>query len=251
MVVMTLGFNSLLAQKPNSAPSEAFSYEMVSGDGTNASAVAWDSKSGNYVTVIAGNAEFPMETFDARGNAVGQATAGFDWRGFWYNASTGKFEGNGAGDYGWVTFSMDNNHQPSSIKTIHEGQYQPDFQSVGCYDDAKKQVVFLDFAVDGLSMYSRKNPKKVKALNLNWSNADLGDMNITTVGYTGHKNYEFVLLDINNGKLVFFNRSGEQTAASQLPSGIPLNDAFAFSFANNHAFVYDVEGRVWHAYKMW
>jgi hypothetical protein len=242
---------SLSAQAPASAVEEEFSYTMILEGGTNASAVAWDGKKEVYVTVIAGNESFPMEVFDGKGDAVFQLDAGFDWRGLWYNPATGMLEGNGAGKYGWATFSLGDADSRSEIDNFEASQCQPDFNSVGAYDAVKRQVVYLDFTVDGLAMYARKNAMKIKYLSLDWSNADLGQVNTTTVGCTGHKNYEFVLLDYSFGKLLFFNRSGDQTASVQLPVGSPLEEQFAFSFAHDRAFLYDKTSRVWHAYKVW
>lgn len=240
-----------MAQKPNSAPTQEFSYAMEGGSGTNASAVAWNSQKGVYVTVIAGNSSFPLEVFDGNGNPKAQGEANFDWRGLWFNPATGKLEGNGAGDYGWATLSLGDDLSPSNVKTLEEGQLQPDFQSVGAYDHQKKQVVFLDYSVDGLALYSRKNPKKIKQVNLGWGKeSDLGDMNSTTVGFTGHKGYEYVLLDYNHGKLIYFDRSGKHTATSKLPGDAPLNESFAFSFAHDRAFLYDKDARIWYAYKV-
>jgi hypothetical protein len=239
------------AQAPNSAPAVDFYYEMVQSSGTNGSAVAWDSKNSVYVTVIAGNAEFPREVFGPQGEATADNTAGFDWRGLWYNPSNGKLEGNGAGDSGWAAFTIDDGEWPGDVKVIEQGEYQPSFQSVGAYDYEKKMVVYLDYDVDGLTMYSRKNPKKTKSLNLGWDkDCDMGNINSTTVGFTGHKGYEYVLLDYNNGRLAFFNRNGKHTATAQLPEDAPLNDAFAFSFANDRAFLYNKQARIWYAYKI-
>jgi hypothetical protein len=250
LLVLATAINVAVAQKPLSSLTKDFSYEMVSGEGTNAAAVAWNSQKGVYVTVIAGNADFPREVFDSKGVAKGQATADLDWRGLWYNPATAKLEGNAAGEIGWGTFGLDAGNNPGTVDMIKEGQFQPDFQSVGTYDYQKKQVVFLDYSVDGLAFYSRKNPKKMKQLNLSWDNVDLGDINSTSVGFTGQKGYEYVLLDFNNGKLVFFDRSGKNTASSNLPSDAPLNDSFAFSFANDRVFLYDKDARVWSAYRV-
>ncbi len=244
-------FTGLSAQAPASAVEEDFNYTMVLGEGSNASAVAWDGKREVYVTVIAGNETFPMEVFDRKGNAVFQTDAGFDWRGLWYNPTTGMLEGNGAGKYGWASFSLRGADSRSEIDNFEASQCQPDFNSVGAYDVAKRQVVYLDFTVDGLAMYARKNSMKIKYLNLDWSSTDIGSVNTTTVGCTGHKNYEFVLLEYSLGKLIFFNRSGDQTASVQLPAGAPLAEQFAFSFVHDRAFLYDKSSRIWHAYKVW
>ncbi len=249
--LLYLSATQAFAQAPPESLNEEFSYEMQLEDGTNATAVAWNGSKGHYLAVIAGNATFPLEIFDGSGKAIVQDEAGNDWRGLWYDEGSKSYVGNGAGESGWVKFTLDGQNRPSDITLLKEGQNQPDFQSVGAYDASKKQVVFLDYAVDGLSMYSIKNPKKIKHLNLDWSNSEIGNVNSTTVGYTGHKGFEFVLLDYNLGNLVFFDRTGNQTGMSKLPEDAPLNDAFAFSFTNDRAFLYDKEGRVWHAYKVW
>lgn len=243
--------SATMAQQPGESVKESFAYKLVLPDGTNASAVAWDAQNQVYVTVVAGNREFPMEVFDVQGQAIAQAEAGFDLRGLWFNPATRHFEGNGAGEYGWIQFVLDADHAQSEVMLINDGQLQPDFNSVGAYDASKKQVVFLDFSCNGLSMYARKNPKKIKHLKLNFSDSNLGNMNSTTVGVTGHEGYDYVLLDVEYRRLVFFNREGKQTALTTLPDSAPIYDSFAFSFANGHAFLYDKEYRTWHAYPVW
>jgi hypothetical protein len=250
-VLSCLFAGQLAAQAPLEHPSQEFIYEMIQGDGTNASAVAWDAQHGMYVTVIAGNAEFPLEVFDADGQPRTQVMAGADLRGLWYNAALGMLEGNGPGESGWFTCNLNEAYEPSAMNTIRSGQFQPAYNSVGAYDSDRRQVVFLDYSVDGLAMYSRKNPKKVKKLSLIFEKSDLGNINSTTVGYTGHAGFEYVLLDIERGALFFFDRSGNETAMAQLPEDAPLNDAFAFSFTHDRAFLYDIDRRVWHAYRVW
>jgi hypothetical protein len=248
LAVSAIAFNVAVAQVPNAAPKKEFSYEMVSQEGTNATGVVWDSKHEVYITVIAGNSDFPREVFDGNGADITQTTCGLDWRGLWYNPSNGKCEGNAAGDIGWGTFGLDESNNPGEVTLFKEGQFQPDFQSVGAYDFQKKQVVFLDFTIDGLAMYSRKNPKKVKQLPFDWGKIDLGNINSTSVAFTGKKGFEFVVLDFVDGNLVFFDREGKNTATVQLPKDAPLNDSFAFSFTNDRAFLYDKTARVWSAY---
>lgn len=250
LLLLLGGAAATRAQAPKSVLSEEFSYTMVSSDGTNGSAVAWHPKSNVYVTVIAGNMDFPLESFGPGGKAVAQSTAGFDWRGLWYNPASNKIEGNGAGEEGWAWFQADGDGF-GDVVSLRQGQFQPDFQSVGCFDPEKKQVVFIDYSCDGLGMYAYKNPKKVKQLSLDWNDVEIGNVNSTTVGYTGHAGYEFVLLDYVDGKLEFFNRKGQHTGSSKLPESAPLYDLFAFSFANDRAFLYDKDNRIWYSYRVW
>ena len=63
------------AQAPKSKLTEDFSYQFSQEGGTNASAVAWNPVAKIYVTVIAGNEEFPLEGFDSKGKTVLEYTA--------------------------------------------------------------------------------------------------------------------------------------------------------------------------------
>ncbi len=139
---------------------------------------------------------------------------------------------------------------PSSSTDLFEGQNQPDFQSVGAYDFSKKTVVFFNMASGNLSLYSRKKPTKIKTLALDWGTQSAETINMYSVGFTGHAGYEYVLLDYDGGKLVYFNRKGKLTGTTRLPADAPLNEAFAFSFANDRVFLYDKDARIWTAYKI-
>jgi outer membrane lipoprotein-sorting protein len=249
--VLTLLFFCYLSfSQPKETAVKDISYTFSQTGGTNGCAVAWSPDKQIYITVIAGNISFPMEGFNSSGKNVFESETGFDWRGLWYNPSSKKFEGNGAGDYGWATFDLDASKKPNpSIVEVKE-QNQPDFQSVGAYDYDKKMVVFYDGENGQLKLYSRKKPSKTSTIKLNFGNITSENINNTTVGYTGKKNYEFVLLDYYNSKLIFFNRKGNLTATTILPADAPMNYSFAFSFTNDRAFLYDKEFRVWRGYKV-
>lgn len=240
----------LNAQAPLSSPVQDVRYEFISDDGTNASAVVWIPEYQMYVTAIAGNAEFPLEGFNSKGQNVFSLTAGADLRGLWYNPATKQLEGNGAGDYGWFSYTFGADNKPSAPYLIHSGQNQPDFQSVGTLYTKKKQVAFLNSPNTEILLFSRNTPSKIKSIPLEWDGTTAVNINLYSLGYTGHKGYEFVFLDYINGRLVFHNTKGKQTATVNLPAGAPLNDVFAFSYTNERVFLYDKEARVWYGYKV-
>jgi hypothetical protein len=249
-LILLISTGILHAQRPYSnVKGHAIEYTMAQDGGTNGAAVAWNARFQVYFCVIAGNEGFPMEAFDASGANAMQGSAMFDWRGIWYNPKTKSIEGNGYGESGWQTLVTEDATQPTATREIVSGMNQPNEQAVGAYDFVAKQVVFWDADNQSLAMYSRKKPSKVTSLALTF-NCDVSDLNYTSVGFTGVKGYEFVLLDVVAAKLRFFDRSGKETAATQLPDGAPLNDSFAFSFANNHAFLYDKDNRVWYGFKV-
>lgn len=238
----------LFSQAPLAVAAKSFQYTMKSNDGTNGSAVAYDPVKNVYVTVIAGNASFPLEGFDANGRSVFSVEAGFDFRGMWYNSAAKRFEGNGAGSSGYVAFTLSNNNMPTIVQNTIAGQNQPEFQSVGCFYAKKKKVCFLNVSNGSIDMYAPNKAGKPKSVKLN--STGLNNLNTYGLGYTGVSGYEFVCLDFVKKSLVFFNAKGSMTGVTKLPAGAPVYDTFAFSYANGHAFLYDKEDRVWHAYKV-
>lgn len=237
--------------QPLSSPVRDITYTLNNQyDGTNASAVVWVPKSQMYVTVVAGNAQFPLEGFSSSGTNIFSEAAGVDARGMWYNTKSGELEINAAGEMGWYTFSIANSNRPTARLNVFSGQYQPDFQSIGVYDEAKKQVCFLNADANGIVCYSRKKPSKTKSFSLNFTSTSSVNLNPYAFGYTGQAGFEFVCMDYVNRNMVFFDRSGNQTASVAIPQEAPANDWFAFSYANGRAFFYDKENRIWTGYKV-
>lgn len=237
--------------QPLSSPIRDITYTLSNQyDGTNGSAVVWLPKKNIYVAAIAGNADFPLEAFSPAGTTVFSERISFDARGIWYNGKTDRIEGNAAGSDGWYAIEIDPTNRPTTPVSIFSGQYQPDFQSVGVYDNSKKQVCFLSADLSSIECYSRKKPGKTSSITLNWNGIPSGNINPYALGYTGVSGYEFVCLDYVNRKMVFFNRSGGQTATVNVPEDAPVYDWFAFSFTNGHAFFYDKDLRIWTGYKV-
>lgn len=235
-----------LAQAPMASPKEALSFSFVQTDGTNASAVAWNPAKRLYYAVIAGNADFPLETFDEKGLPVSDRSARADMRGLWWDAKKRALMGNCAGEGGWVQIATDLEGNPSGEPNIFlAGQNQPDFQSVGAFDG--KKVVFYNEG--SLFFYNPKNGKPSGSVSLQLP-VSQDDINATSAGCTGQKGYEYVLLDYEAAKLYFFNRKGNLTATSKLPSGAATYSVFRFSFANGMAFLYDANDRTWTGYRV-
>jgi len=238
------------AQTPAGTLVQDIQYTFNQTDGTNASSVTWNPDSRIYITVIAGNESYPLEGFNTSAEMIFSAQAKFDYRGLWYNPAKKQMEGNGAGEAGWTAFSLNANNTPSTNQTLFVGQHQPDFQSVGAYNYDKKQVVFLNPDFTSIILYSREKPKKVKKITLKWGDLSTFSINSNSLGYTGAKGFEYVVLDYVSGKLIFFNAKGAVSATRALPEGTPLNDSFGFSFANGHAFLYDKIERTWFGFKV-
>jgi hypothetical protein len=234
--------------QPKLYPPAVITYTFQQTSGTNGSAVTYNPAAGLYYATIAGNPTFPLEVFNSQGQTVAQTEARADLRGLWWNKKSKSLEGNCAGEIGWVKIGCGKDGLPSgSSEGLVSGQRQPDFQSVGDYDAKKKQVVFY---MDGsLFFHNAKTGEQTGTLRLSLP-VSKDNINFTTVGYTGQKNYEFALLDFEAGKLYYFNRKGAKTGESELPLNVAMNPAFRWSFANGIAFIYDANFRSWIGYKV-
>lgn len=212
-------------------------------DGTNASAVVWNPDKHVYYSVIAGNADFPLETFSQSGNVQYTGTAGVDSRGLWYNSSTAKLEGNGYGDVGYFSCNLNASGEPRSPEVTYSGQNQPDGNSVAAFDGKK-----LYYYYEGkIYSYSTKG-KTGKSFELKSLPAGTSVLNATTVVYTGRKGEEFGLLDYDAKRVYLVDKKGNYKASVILPSSAVTHDMFRFSFANGKIWLYDVDTRSWTSY---
>ena len=236
-----------LAAQPPGLISSGMTLKIKGSGGTNGSAVAFDTKNQLYFTVIAGNPSFPLEVFDVNGNSVQQSEAGFDARGLWYEPKTGLIEGNGPGEGGWYHLVRDaNGKYTGKTETIIEGDLLPEFNACGTYDAKKKVVAFYN--TGGLTFYSRKKTNYSKSLTLEGVAEASENYTENCLGYTGQKNYEFVILNHVEKTLCFFNRKGKLTATSKLPADAQTDSRFMFAYANGKAWLYNTSTRAWTGY---
>lgn len=219
-----------------------FSLSFVGDEGTNGTAVVWNPEKQVYYAAIAGNADFPLETFGSGGNSKFVNKANIDVRGLWYNPKTKTLEGNGAGDVGYFSYKMNASGEPRDPEVTVNGQNQPDFQSVGT-SDGKKVYFFYDGKIH---TYSTKG-KAGKSFDLKNSPGGTSALN-TSLGFTGRKGEEFGLLDYNAGKVYLFDKKGNYKANVSLPSGAVLPKVFRFSITNGRIWLYDIDSRSWTGY---
>jgi hypothetical protein len=248
MLLLTF-WSASLAQVPLEKGALAFTYHLQRAEGTNASAVAYIPGPNVYITVVAGNPEFPMEVFDSEGNTVASMAVGIDIRGIWYNPATNALEGNGPGESGWFTRPLDAEGVPTGTWTqLFAGQKQPDEQSVLSYVTPKKKLV--TFYKGSFSFWGRKNQKqKVRYQhgtpgNTNWF------IDPTTAAYTGNDKFPVAVLELNAGQLLYFDLKGKYLGATQLENVDPQITGFRFAVANGHAFVYDKTARTWNCFRV-
>lgn len=232
-----------------STATEAFTLTMKATGGTNGASICWNPDMKKYYAGIAGNADFPIETFSVDGRSLGYHASGFDLRGLWYNPSTQQVECNGYSDYGWYSFLLSSDGVLSSAgRLLKSGMNQPTDQSVGAYDSKSKKVFFLN---DDLKVvaWSRSSIKKGKMITLKNIPHYGSNLNYSLM-FTGCSGKEFCLLNFDLKELYFFNMKGAYTGTVSLPSGVSPKENFNCGFANNYFFLFNTDSRVWTAYSV-
>jgi hypothetical protein len=237
---------STFAQKTYNAKRKTI-LNIVGTKGTNGCSVVYNPDKKVYYANIAGNAEYPIETFSKKGNNLLSQETGFDLRGLWYNPDSKKLEANGYGDNGIVSYEINNNGSPASATVIFDGSnHQPSDQSVGVYDPEGKKIYY--FSEGEIHVYNRSNGDFNKSFQLKNSPVDYSSFNYTSVIFTGRGGFELGLLNYLDKEICLFNLNGNYSGKIKLPSDAITHDAFRFSFANGKIWLYDVDTRSWTGY---
>ncbi len=242
---------------------EVIKFEITEEGGANGAAVAWHPVQKKYYTAIAGNTEFPMVVFDAKGKKLFDdgLTTQYDVRGLWYNPFVKALQTNGYGDFGWGQYALFEDGKPGKITSLVEGLTQPTDQSVGAYNAAKNLLYFFD--EDGsLAQYSVKEMafqesimlhlgKKKKDTESVLENEDvIEEYNSTAIIYTGIKGSEIGLLNIDSRQVELYNiADGYMTQTLKVPETQEIFTMFNFSYTNGIYFFFDKDTRIWKGYK--
>lgn len=231
--------------------------------GTRGAAVAWHPVQKKYYASFAGNVGFPMGVFNDKGKRLSDAelTTQVDTRGLWYDAVTQKICGNGYGEAGWFAYVLDSKGIPTDYKTIKEGMFQPNDNSVGNYSNTRKAACFLD--AGKVSFYKIRADYSDESVTLHWgrkkgdgggdeenSYEEKEGYNTTTAIYTGIAKSEIGVLNINDHQIELYNeKDGYLQQVLRLPEEAPMNDRFNFAYANGVYWLFDIDNRTWIGYK--
>lgn len=262
LVILFTGIN-VIAQLIARPLKEVAILTMPGENGSNGASVVWHPVLKRYFASFAGNAVYPLAIFDATGKRIspdGLETM-LDIRGMWYNTVTKMIEANGYNDNGWISYKLDVRGIPEGIKQIKTGQVQPDPQSVGVFDAAKKRVCFLDgrkivsfslqgaLAADVIELKYKNNPTEQPEGELEDNSKPVAEYNATTLCYTGIVNAEFAVLNYGEIQIELYNRKGILTKAFKLPEEMPLYTNFNFAYANGIWWMFDKGNRKWVGFK--
>lgn len=239
----------LAAQTPLKNAVEVFSYSIVSEGGTNACAVTYNPAKGYYYTAFAGNAGFPLETFDVNGKPVAQTETGVDLRSLWFDAKSNSLQGLAYAQRGKFSIGLSAAGTPISIKEPGGKQLEsiPNSQSTA-FPAGKLGLLMFD----GRTVF-RLNPANLKSKGSIIPKSlpgDMANLNYTTAVYTGVKGYELGFYDSFEAKMYFTDLKGNYSGSSLLPSTAPVASAFRLSYANNLLWLFDADERIWFAYRI-
>nr|WP_294905439.1 hypothetical protein [uncultured Lacibacter sp.] len=230
--------------------------------GANGAAVVYHPQEKLYYAAQAGNMVFPLVIFNANGKVVSaddQQTL-IDVRGLWYNPKTKKLEGNAYNEFGWFSYELNSEGQPTSVINKKEGMYQPDQNSAGVLNTEDNEVLFLNAL--NIACYTVDGVDKRKNIKLNFGATSTGDAvdisiesfeetyNVRSMVYTGIKGAEIGLLNVVKKQVELYNiKTGYMSQVIKLPIEFEVERFFNFSYANGIYWVFDKQKRKWNGYK--
>ncbi len=261
LFVSSIAVAQLVAVKPIK---KIITLTMPDGTGSNGASVVWHPGMKKYYAAFAGNVSYPLAVFDATGKRLSadELETMVDLRGMWYNTGSKKIEANSYDEGGWISYTLNTKGIPQDIVQLMEGMVQPDAQSVGVFDAAKKRISFLKegsvysyslkgVAADDVIELKRIGPEIVEEeLEDEEEMEEVSDgYNATSLCYTGIANAEFAILNYNLMQIELYNRKGMMTKAFKVPDGITVYTNFNFAYANGIWWLFDKEAREWNGYK--
>lgn len=232
---------------PLSSATAGITLTFVQTNVYNCSGVAYNPSAGLYYGVRAGNPSLPLETWDASGTPKHQTSAGFDYRGMWWNPTTSQLEANGYNTLGIWKANLDSNGYALKTGTTIFNSNQPHWQSCGDLDTDAYEIIYY---YDGkIYRYNRSDNSLIGSYSLNGCPVSWLSVNTTTVVYTGCSGNEIGILDHVNKRLLYFDKStGNYTSFSQLPASAPVNNAYRMSWANGLLWLFDPGTFTWYSY---
>ncbi len=231
---------------PNAIPGLSLTYQSTNL--FNCSGVAYNPNFNFYYAVRAGNPGFPLETWSSIGTPLYTTSAGFDYRGMWWNPNTNQMEANGYNTYGiWTSNLNAQGYALNSGTYLFTGSHQPNSQSCGDYDPVNDQIVY--YYNGRIYQYSRATAVMVSNFPVTGLPVATSNLNSTTILYIGCPGMEYGLLDYVNKRVYTINRAtGAYSGMSQLPGSAITTTSFRTSWANGLLWLFDLGSRTWYSY---
>ena len=200
-----------------------------------------------------------IHAYDETGKYINSARPGYDNRSIYYNSNTAKLETityNISSDVGFSPntgiYSINLTESGDVLDTSEEiSQFNPAFGHSGTmptYDAANQRYFAKQGRSDKVFIVDPKLREKVGEITLDLAKAGAAsdDVSDLFVAFTGVKDQELILLDIDHKAALVFDLKGNFVAKSELPKELKLRSQNHFTgigYANDMLFVFhEVEG---------
>jgi hypothetical protein len=200
-----------------------------------------------------------IHAYDETGKYINSARPGYDNRSIYYNSNTAKLETityNISSDVGFSPntgiYSINLTESGNVLDTSEEiSQFNPAFGHSGTmptYDAANQRYFAKQGRSDKVFIVDPKLREKVGEITLDLAKAGAAsdDVSDLFVAFTGVKDQELMLLDIDHKAALVFDLKGKFVAKSELPKELKLRSQNHFTgigYANDMLFVFhEVEG---------
>lgn len=250
---------------------ETLRLQMLSGPGTMGAGVAFHGKYRYYYASIAGNIKHPMAIFNIVGERIspGDLATMFDTRGIWFNPAAKTIQAGGFGNYGIISYVIDEYGIPYNTQEVFKSNWMHDDQASATMNPRDTLLYILDrnivrayHPVTGKSIIEKNivlkpgvfkpKPPRPNQPPMVVPEADtlLNAYNNTSIAFTSLLNAEIGLLNLRDKAIELYSRSeGIMTQKLLLPADAPVSKRLNFSFANNIYWLYDARNRVWIGYR--
>ena len=195
-----------------------------------------------------------VHAYDATGKYINSAKPGYDNRSIYYNANTNKLETityNISSEVGFSPntgiYSIDLSDSGEVKETSAEiMQFNPAFgyaNTMPSYDAANKRYFAKQARSGVVWIVDPKLREKVNVITLDLvkAGAAFDDISDSFVAYTGVKDEELIVLDVDHKAALVFDASGKFVAKSELPKDLKLhaqNHYNGLGYANDMLFVF-------------
>lgn len=241
---------------------ESMTLPINESGGANGASIAWHPVLKRYYAAMAGNVEFPMMIFDAKGKKLSPPNLAtkFDVRGFWYSPVVKALQANGYNDFGITTYKLDSKGIPASVKDGTTSP-QPDPQSVGAYNPKKNSLYFFNYETVQLDRYDLATSTSGTSRTIYLGVTSAKDTtetqddvkskyNENAIVFTGIPNAEIGLLNADDKQIELYSlATGMMTQKLALPDNAPVQHSLNFTYANGIYWLFDKTERIWHGYK--
>lgn len=213
----------------------------------NRCGMAYNPEHDVYYSVNGGSSSYFLDTYNGIGTLISSIAQGFDYRGAWFDAVAGQFEGNGYFNDGIFVQDLNEFGFPLGTGTVTLTGAQPAQNSVGDLDPDADEILYYD--AGSIFRYSHETNALLGSYAVTGLPVVISNLNSNTVVYTGCPGNEIGLYDHVGRQLLFVDKStGAYSGSCQLPLSAPDRSSFGMSYANGLLWLY--QDLVWNSYQV-